>query len=261
MKMKIMRIMLPLITLSVIGMIAVVLVGCLPEEPWDFPDAIIDGDWVYEKIEILDADGNVEKEGARIIGPTKAAREHERLVIPIEIGGLPVLELGKATPAYMYDKSILFNTTKTTKIIIPWQVGFIGETNNIRIHTDSLGTESNIKPKIIYCNYRASDYMKQYASYYIKEHFREDPYRIINENWGHKANIIFNYNFEEAPNSGIYWADDNEIDELIIMPEEPTRDGYDFGGWYTESECINKFDATTKGENDINLFAKWMKIN
>lgn len=107
MKMKIMRIMLPLITLSVIGMIAVVLVGCLPEEPWDFPDAIIDGDWVYEKIE----------------------------------------------------------------------------------------------------------------------------------------------------------ADDNEIDELIIMPEEPARDGYDFGGWYTESECINKFAATTKGENDINLFAKWMKIN
>lgn len=45
------------------------------------------------------------------------------------------------------------------------------------------------------------------------------------------------------------------------LPEEPARDGYDFGGWYTESECINKFDATVKGENDINLFAKWKKIN
>lgn len=250
MKMKIMRIMLPLITLSVIGMISALLVSCLPEEPWNFPDAIIDGDWVYEKIEILDADGNVEKEGARIIGPTKAAREHERLVIPIEIGGLPVLELGKVTPAYMYDKSILFNTTKTTKIIIPWQVE--------NVNSGSLGTKSVIKPKIIYINVYASK--KMGMGHYDRKNFNDNSLKFsIKDDYRIGANIVFNYNFEEAPNSGIYWADDNEIDELIIMPEEPARDGFDFGGWYTESECINEFDAAVKGEEDINLFAKWMK--
>lgn len=252
MKMKIMRIMIPLITLSVIGMIAVILVGCLPEEPWDFPDAIIEGDWVYEKIEILDADGNVEKEGARIIGPTKAAREHERLVIPIEIGGLPVLELGKVVPKYMAFEADRFETIKTTKILIPWQIA--------EINTSAFGTQSEIKPKIIYINAQASDIMGK--GIYDRKNFLENGFRIsVGKFYCQGANIIFNYNFEEAPNSGIYWADDNEIDELIIMPDEPTRDGFDFGGWYTESECINKFDAAVKGEEDINLFAKWMKIN
>ena len=40
-------------------------------------------------------------------------------------------------------------------------------------------------------------------------------------------------------------------------PAAPTDDNYDFGGWYREAECTNKFDFTKPVNGDITLFAKW----
>ena len=39
---------------------------------------------------------------------------------------------------------------------------------------------------------------------------------------------------------------------------DPTREHYDFNGWYTEPECINEFViSTTPVTEDINLYADW----
>ena len=60
------------------------------------------------------------------------------------------------------------------------------------------------------------------------------------------ANIEFMYNYEDAPNQGHYWIDDLETGEtLSYIPENPTRDGYTFGGWYADSECTIEYDFTT----------------
>lgn len=57
------------------------------------------------------------------------------------------------------------------------------------------------------------------------------------------ADIEFLYNYEGAPNNGIYWLDDLETGEkLSYMPENPLRDGYMFGGWYADSECTTFYD-------------------
>jgi uncharacterized repeat protein (TIGR02543 family) len=41
-------------------------------------------------------------------------------------------------------------------------------------------------------------------------------------------------------------------------PEDPTRTGYTFGGWYKESGCTNPWDfATDKVTSDVTLYAKW----
>ena len=46
---------------------------------------------------------------------------------------------------------------------------------------------------------------------------------------------------------------------LIAEPAEPTRAGYDFGGWYKEAGLTTawNFGADTMPENGTTLYAKW----
>lgn len=45
------------------------------------------------------------------------------------------------------------------------------------------------------------------------------------------------------------------------QPTDPTRNGYTFIGWYTDKECLTKFDFNTPITADITLYAKWVKNN
>lgn len=45
--------------------------------------------------------------------------------------------------------------------------------------------------------------------------------------------------------------------ENVEMPEVPTKDGFNFKGWYTESTYENVFDFATGITEDITLYAKW----
>ncbi len=49
--------------------------------------------------------------------------------------------------------------------------------------------------------------------------------------------------------------------ETIAELPVPTRDGYVFAGWYTDSAYKNKFDITTPVVRPITLYAKWIDIN
>ena len=40
-------------------------------------------------------------------------------------------------------------------------------------------------------------------------------------------------------------------------PAAPTVDGFTFGGWYTDEECTNAFNFSTKISANITLYAKW----
>ena len=48
-------------------------------------------------------------------------------------------------------------------------------------------------------------------------------------------------------------------DGKLVKPADPTRDGYTFGGWYTDEACTEayKFDAAVTA--DMTLYAKWTK--
>ena len=44
------------------------------------------------------------------------------------------------------------------------------------------------------------------------------------------------------------------------LDESPTRDGYTFGGWYTDEDCTNEFDVeNTTIDKPTTLYAKWNK--
>ena len=48
--------------------------------------------------------------------------------------------------------------------------------------------------------------------------------------------------------------------ELLEVPEDPTREGYVFTGWYLDSACQDLWEEETDIiESDITLYAGWTK--
>ncbi len=49
--------------------------------------------------------------------------------------------------------------------------------------------------------------------------------------------------------------------ELLEEPESPTREGYSFTGWYTDSACYVQWDIRNDiVESDMTLYAGWQKM-
>ena len=49
--------------------------------------------------------------------------------------------------------------------------------------------------------------------------------------------------------------------ELLEEPEAPSREGYQFTGWYTDSSCFELWDISNDTiQSDITLYAGWQKL-
>lgn len=48
-------------------------------------------------------------------------------------------------------------------------------------------------------------------------------------------------------------------DGKLVKPADPTRDGYTFGGWYTDEACTQAYDFSTPVTAGLTLYAKWTK--
>ena len=48
-------------------------------------------------------------------------------------------------------------------------------------------------------------------------------------------------------------------DGTLPVPLAPTREGYEFAGWYYDAEGAQAFDFATKLEQDVKLYAKWIE--
>ena len=47
--------------------------------------------------------------------------------------------------------------------------------------------------------------------------------------------------------------------DTATKPQDPTRDGYTFGGWYLDEDCTIPYDFSTPVTGDITIYAKWTK--
>ena len=199
----------------------------------------------------------------RILGLTDKGKEQEYLVIPETIDGKEVTRIGcliradvsKIEEKYGNEKYAQIKSENLKKIYIIPKIkivhfGFGGE----RPFVDS--------PKLEAVLYVFNDAEFIWA---------EDVYSSSYMNY-QKANVSYYYNYENSPNEGYYWIDNYEYGEAIeYIPAHPIREGYRFGGWYKESECINvwNFEADTLPEvqydeeqkeiyQETKLYAKWI---
>lgn len=71
------------------------------------------------------------------------------------------------------------------------------------------------------------------------------------------ATVTFNYGYEGIPDTTKLV----NIGETVSAPEDSEREGYSFGGWYTDEECAegNEYNFSTPVYGDMTLYAKWIQ--
>ncbi len=47
------------------------------------------------------------------------------------------------------------------------------------------------------------------------------------------------------------------VGEAMAEPEDPTRGGFEFNGWYTDAQCTQEYDFETPVTTYFDLFAGW----
>lgn len=190
--------------------------------------------------------------------------------IASEVNGIPVMGLGY-TP-FMTSVVIPYGSTTLKSIYTPGTIVTMlpayfnkNNTNTEQINWFYCGKPINLynfsrkKIKIYIPNEKYSDFVEL-----LPEISNEDiPF--------YKANISYKLNMTELPKqykTEYYYIDYVEYGKTIEnIPPEPTVKGYKFNGWYTEADCINKwnFENTLshldKDEdfNELCLYAKWIK--
>ena len=65
--------------------------------------------------------------------------------------------------------------------------------------------------------------------------------------------VTFNLNYDGSTKT----TQDVASGSAVEKPQPPTRDGYIFGGWYTDTDCTNEYDFAIGVTADITLYAKW----
>ena len=75
-----------------------------------------------------------------------------------------------------------------------------------------------------------------------------------------KAAVIYTVKFET--NGGMPEPAEQKIEEgkKANKPADPAKEGYKFVDWYTEAECINRFDFATPISQNITLYARYVPV-
>ena len=70
----------------------------------------------------------------------------------------------------------------------------------------------------------------------------------------------FAVTFDSQGGSEVEFVDGIPYEELVPMPERPTREGYSFTGWYIDPGCTTEWDMENdRVYQDFTLYAGWEK--
>ena len=80
-------------------------------------------------------------------------------------------------------------------------------------------------------------------------------FKYFTANWEiKKYEVIFNTDGGTAVDSQTV-----KIHEKAVKPSDPIKDGFNFGGWYTNAELTAPFDFSMEVTRDVTIYAKWLK--
>ena len=183
-----------------------------------------------------------------LIGLSEAGKQKKTIVVPKKINGHPYYLLFQSTPGA---GRTLFQG-KMEKFYFEYPGDYSQYSSKKARLEFSYYTEEFLKKVILNFEIPTTIYIGKGISYY----YNDKRYRLKMEEAEFEfekfkkeiqpANLQYMYNFEGAENDGYFWVDSVDNGEKIeVMPDTPEREGYTFGGWYTEEECVNKFDFNT----------------
>lgn len=197
-----------------------------------------------------------------IVGLTDSGQEQESLGIPKTINNIDVLYLGYKEGSYMWSGNYHIKSPNLKKIYLY---------NSAIIFVEG---SLNYEIKVMLCDYKPSLNFDAYHNVYVyrdifeisknEYQYFEEEYRILGQNII-PANITFLNNYSNEINQGYYMLDNIDGESKIPLLTNPERLGFTFTGWYTEEECVTKwnFEDTLEIEegNDFKLYAGWEEIN
>ena len=188
--------------------------------------------WVYNdhcEIYGTSADGNIKK----------------HLVIPEYIDGVRVDALGVRSPAGAMDMisgDVTYPRIKSDvleKMYFESAIDFYPWFGNEYV---SANFKKLFYPEVEKYPDATSGLIMYYPRAIYEKAMQDKSWGIYYDN-KHPANISYYYNYIGAEDSGYYFVDDCDYGEKIeYIPKDPEREGYTFGGWYKEPECINEWD-------------------
>lgn len=227
------------------------------------------GDFQY----IVEKDDNSNEKVVAVVGLTYDGMSREVIDVPQEIDGNPVRYIGRRVTkvSLMGVEYYHFESDNLKKIYLPDTVRIIDSDV-----FDYLKRTDELEIMLCSCYNTTIRDVGDFNRIYV--------YKTLYESSGFSnnyapANIVFMNNYSDEVNGGYYRLDNIEEGEKIPEPPTPEREGYTFGGWYKEAECINKwnFDSDTlpeektemkdHGDGDVReeiiyhetkLYAKWM---
>ncbi|MCR5705658.1 MAG: InlB B-repeat-containing protein [Acholeplasmatales bacterium] len=181
---------------------------------------------------IIKEDG---EEMAAIIELSDSGDEKEVIIIPEYLDGYKVYGMYDRISSRQWGK---IQSNPERKIIITHYIeyedlSFSG--NNVLFIGDGLN-ERSIKGAPEFYTYLPSNIEIDNSEYYLNN-----------------ANVTY------YVDGDIYWIDDYDNSLITFIPENPTKEGYTFDGWYKDSEYQNKwdFDVDIVPAKDIEYWDKY----
>lgn len=226
--------------LSILLMLSIVgLTACRPEYNENYRTVSTE----FFKVALHDKDSY-----AIVYELSDLGKEQEVLGIPSHVEGFPVKQIGMQ----LLWGRLGISSDYLKKLYIPYTI------------------ENTIQNYSIIANLDEVVLIPQHLEYDSAKTviISQDCYDTLQNNVGawetqKPANISYYFNYEDAPNSNIFWIDLIRGEDLYIHPEAPVRDGYTFIGWFTDEEVTMQWDGNwpSNTEETIDLFAGWNKNN